>query len=106
MTELLPSAPELPELTPYDPEADRQAVARAAEGSPEIDAITSTIDVNDMNTVVTFGAQSAEAISRAADGVLASMSMSEMSESNRLMTALAKIMEQFDLGELRESRLR
>ena len=96
-------APELAELTPYDPEADRRAVAEAAANSPEIDALTSTIDVNDMSTIVTFGARTAEAISTAADGVLRSMSMTETAESSRLMSALARIMQQFDASEFRDS---
>ena len=94
---------EIIELKPYDPEADRKAVAEAFTHSPEIDAITSTIDVGDMNTIVTFGARSAEEISKASDGVLRSMSMSEMEESSQLLGALAKVMEQFDMNEIRDN---
>ncbi len=95
--------PELIELKPYDAEADGKAVAASLEHSPEIDAITSTIDVSDMNTIVTFGSRSAEEISKASDGVLQSMSMSEMQESSDLLNALAKVMEQFDMNEIRDN---
>ena len=96
------SGPELIELQPYDAEADGRAVAASLSDSPEIDEITSTIDVSDMNTIVTFGARSAEQISKASDGVLRSMSMSEMEESSQLLNALAKVMAQFDLNEIRD----
>ena len=95
--------PEIIELKPYDAEADAKAVAASLEHSPEIDEITSTIDVSDMNTIVTFGARSAEEISKASDGVLRSMSMSEMEESSQLLNALAKVMEQFDMNEIRDN---
>lgn len=91
------------QLPPYDPEADRQAVRDSLERSPEIDALTSAIDVSDMNSIVTFGAGAAEQIGKASDAVLRTMSMGELSESSRLMTALAKIMEQFDIHEVREN---
>ncbi len=94
--------PELIELQPYDAEADGRAVAASLSNSAEIDEITSTIDVSDMNTIVTFGARSAEQISKASDGVLRSMSMSEMEESSQLLNALAKVMAQFDLNEIRD----
>lgn len=105
LAQAMPGAPqpEIIELKPYDPEADRKAVAEALAHSPEIDALTSTIDVSDMNSIVTFGARSAEEISKASDGVLRSMSMSEMEESSRLLNALAKVMEQFDMNEIRDS---
>ena len=96
------SGPELIELQPYDAEADGRAVAASLSDSAEIDEITSTIDVSDMNTIVTFGARSAEQISKASDGVLRSMSMSEMEESSQLLNALAKVMAQFDLNEIRD----
>ena len=94
--------PELIELQPYDAEADGRAVAASLSDSPEIDEITSTIDVSDMNTIVTFGARSSEQISKASDGELRSMSMSEMEESSQLLNALAKVMAQFDLNEIRD----
>ena len=97
----IPAMPEPAELIPYDPEADRRAVAERLEGSPEIDALTATIDVGDMNTILTFGANAASAISEAADGVLRTVSTDDLRESDRLMSALAEIMRQFDAGELR-----
>lgn len=95
--------PEIIEEPAYDAEADRKAVAEELRHSPEIDALTATIDVSDMNTIVTFGAQSAEEIAKASDVVLRSISMNELDQPSQLMTALAKVMDQFDINEIKEN---
>ena len=89
------------ELQPYDIQADRARVTTALANSPEIEALTATIDVADMNSIVTFGAHSAEEISKASDQVLRSMSLSQLDDSSQLLSTLNKIMSQFDADELR-----
>lgn len=96
-----PASTEVMEVKPYDIAADREQTTKALAHSPEVEALTATIDVNDPNTIVMFGAQSAEEISKASDVVLRSMSMSQIDESSRMLNALAKIMDQFDLDEIR-----
>ena len=95
--------PEIIEAPAYDAEADRKAVAEEFKRSPEIDALTATIDVSDMTTIVTFGASSAEEIAKASDIVLRSISASELDQPSQLMNALAKVMDQFDINEIREN---
>ena len=91
------------EVQPYDLMADRQAVVASLAGSDEIEALTAQIDVNDMSSIVTFGSGTAEEISKVSDVVLRSMSMSQLDESSRMMQALAKIMDQFDIDEIRDN---
>lgn len=91
------------EVQPYDIMADRQEVVAKLAGSDEIEAITATIDVSDLNTIVSFGSHSAEEISKASDVVLRSMNLSQLDESSRMLTALAKIMDQFNIDELRDN---
>lgn len=85
----------------YDIQSDRETYARSLAGSPEIDALTSTIDVSDMTSIVTFGAGAAAEISKASDVVLRTMSMSELDESSSLLTTLAGIMAKFDMEEVK-----
>ncbi|MBQ5316584.1 MAG: toxic anion resistance protein [Oscillospiraceae bacterium] len=68
--------------------------------SEEIDKLVSTINANDPNSIITFGNEVAEEISKASDQVLRSMDMSQLDDSSVLLNALAKIMEQFDAKEL------
>ena len=57
----------------YDIVADRQHMNETLVNSAEVDALVSTIAVNDLETIVSFGAQAAEEISKASDVVLNSM---------------------------------
>ena len=51
---------------------------RTLVNSPEVDALVSTIEIDNLETIVTFGADAAEEISRASDVVLNSMDMSQL----------------------------
>ena len=93
----------LMEVQPYDIIADQQATQKQLAHSPEIESLTASIDVNDLNTIVTFGSHSAEEISKASDVVLRSMNMSQLDESSKMLNSLAKIMDQFDINEIREN---
>lgn len=93
----------LMEVQPYDIIADRQEMVRQLAHSPEIEALTATIDINDLNSIVTFGNHSAEEISKASDVVLRSMNLSQLDESSQMLQTLAKIMDQFNLDEIRDN---
>ena len=71
-------------------------------GSQEVDALVSTIEVNNMESIVSFGATVAEEISKASDVVLNGMSMAQLDDSNEMLATLAKIMEKFDIEELKD----
>ncbi len=91
------------EVKPYDIAADRDATTKTLAHSPEVEALTAAIDINDLNTIVSFGAQSAEEISKASDLVLRSMSMSQIDETSKMLNTLGKIMDQFDINEIKEN---
>lgn len=68
----------------------------------EIDKLVSTINVNDPNTIVKFGAEAADQISAASDQVLNSMSIQQINDTGVMMKNLAAIMDQFDAKELED----
>ena len=70
--------------------------------SEEIDKLVSTINVNDPNTIVKFGAEAADQISAASDQVLNSMSIQQINDTGVMMKNLAAIMDQFDAKELED----
>lgn len=70
----------------------------------EIDKLVSTINANDPNSIITFGNQVAEEISKASDQVLNSMNMTQLDDSSELLNALKNIMDQFDVKELTEEK--
>ena len=71
--------------------------------SAEVDALVSTIAIDDLNSIVTFGAEAANEISKASDVVLNSMSMAQIDESSQMLQTLAKIMDKFDIDEIKEN---
>lgn len=85
----------------YDIAADRDQMNELV-GSQEVDNLVSTIEINNLDTIVSFGAETAEEISKASDVVLNSMSMKQLDESSAMLNTLAKIMNQFDIEEIKD----
>lgn len=87
----------------YDISADRQQMNAALVNSPEVDALVSTIEIDNLETIVSFGAEAAEEISKASDVVLNSMNMSQLDNSSQMLNTLAKIMSKFDIEEIKDN---
>ena len=98
-----PAGTEIETVQPYDIVADRKQMNETLVNSDEVDALVSTIEVNNLETIVTFGAEAAEEIAKASDVVLNSMNMSQLDESSEMLNSLSKIMSKFDPGELKEN---
>ena len=92
-TAAAPAVPDVvEEVKTYDIVADRQQMNQELVNSQEVDALVSTIEINNLETIVTFGAGAAEEISKASDVVLNSLNMSQLDESSEMLGTLAKIM--------------
>ena len=91
------------EEKPYDIIEDRDRTVAQLVNSDEIDRLTSQIDINDMTTIVTFGAETVEEISKASDVVLRSMNLGQMDESSKMLESLARIMSKFDIDEFKDN---
>lgn len=102
-TEQAPAKNEIETVQPYDIAADRQQMNETLVNSAEVDALVSTIEVNNLETIVSFGAEAAEEISKASDVVLNSMNMGQLEESSDMLSALSKIMDRFDPSELKDN---
>ena len=87
----------------YDIVEDRQQMNTELVGSYEVDSLCSQIEVHNLETIVTFGANAAEEISKASDVVLNSMNMSQLDDSSAMLTTLAKVMSKFDIEEIQEN---
>ncbi|MDR0942928.1 MAG: toxic anion resistance protein [Ruminococcus sp.] len=66
----------------------------------QVNKLVSQINVNDVNSIVTFGTEVATEISKASDQVLNSMNLRQINDSGTLLQNLSEIMEQFDAKEL------
>lgn len=87
----------------YDIVADRESMNTQLVNSPEVDALVSQIEVDNLETIVSFGAPAAEEISKASDVVLNSMNMSQLDGSSEMLNTLAKVMSKFDIDEIKEN---
>lgn len=87
----------------FDIVADRQQMTQLMVNSPEVDKLTSQIEVYNLETIVSFGANAAEEISKCSDVVLNSMNMSQLDDSSAMLTTLAKIMDKFDIEEIKDN---
>lgn len=100
--QLQTAAPVQEEYPQYDIAADRQQMTRIMVNSPEVDALASQIEVYNLETIVSFGSSAAEEISKCSDVILNSMNMSQLDNSSTMLTTLAKIMDKFDIEEIRD----
>ena len=86
----------------YDIVADREKLNEELVNSAEVDALVSTIEIGNMESIVTFGGAVAEEISKASDVVLNSMNMSQLDDTSNMLKILANIMSKFDIDEIKD----
>ena len=94
---------EIIEVKEYDIVEDRKKVSRELTNSAELDMLTSKIDLANLDTIVSFGADVTEEISKASDVVLNSMSIAKVEESSKMLNELSAIMSKFDIEEIKEN---
>lgn len=87
----------------YNIVADRQQMDQTLTGSQEVDELASKIEVYNLETIVSFGAEAADEISKCSDVVLNGMDMSQLDNSSVMLNTLAKIMDKFDIEELKDN---
>lgn len=80
----------------------KQELVAKYTGSKEVDELTTEIVLDDASSIVSFGSGVAEEISRASDVVLNNMNMKQVNDVGTMMTTLGKIMETFDIKEIKE----
>ena len=102
-TSAVPAVQEPGVVQQYDIVADRQQMNTELTNSSEVDALVSQIEVHNLDTIVSFGAEAAEEISKCSDVVLNSMNMSQLDDSSEMLNTLAKIMSKFDIDEIKEN---
>lgn len=90
------------EVVPYDVVAERQKMNKELVNSKEVDAIVSTICVNDAQSIVEFGSEVANEISKCSDIILNSVNMKQVNDTGELLNVLGKIMDKFDLEEIKD----
>lgn len=91
------------EVKEYNIQTDRQQMEIKLKDSQELDDVISKIEVYNLESIVSFGADVANEISKCSDVVLNSMNMKQLDDSGEMLTLLAKIMDKFDIEEIKEN---
>lgn len=79
-------------------------IAVKLQNSPEVVAISKQIDINDVESVMNFGQETAQEISKFADRILHAIESSSVEDSGKLITQLNKIMEKFDIKDFEDKK--
>lgn len=82
----------------------RQSYIDDFEKTGELEKYTAKIEVFDPNSIVKFGSEAAEEVSKSADVVLNGMNMDQINNSGKMLEALDKIMGSFDIDEIKEDK--
>lgn len=82
----------------------RQGYIDDFEKTGELEKYTAKIEVFDPNSIVKFGSEAAEEVSKSADVVLNGMNMDQINNSGKMLEALNKIMGSFDIDEIKEDK--
>lgn len=88
----------------FNKEKTEEEMALKLQDSPELLAIAKKINIEDSDSILTYGAESATEISQFADRVLKQMKMTKIEESSRLMKDLNDIMEEFDIKDFQAEK--
>lgn len=81
----------------------RDSVKEQIIKSGEAQKISDQIQVTSPQSIVEFGRPVAEEMSKVADQVLSRTSSTAMTETGKMMTALSKVMQKVDIGEIKEA---
>lgn len=82
----------------------RQGYIDDFEKTGELEKYTAKIEVFDPNSIVKFGSEAAEEVSKSADVVLNGMNIDQINNSGKMLEALDKIMGSFDIDEVKEDK--
>lgn len=96
---LVPAA--IPE---FDLEKQKNEVMTKVKESPEVRSIVRQINIEDVNSIMTFGKNTAEEISRFSDAILHSMESTKVEDSGELLLQLNKIMDKFDIKDFNDKQ--
>lgn len=91
------------ELMPVDITKQTTAVVEKVKNSPEVQALVQQIDLNNTQSLMTFGSRSAEEVSKFADSILRSMEQTKSEDAGKMIVQLKTIMDKFDLKDFEKT---
>ena len=91
-------------VTSNDVQTYTQDLKSKLRALPEVEALTSQINVEDLNSVLVFGKEASEGISKVSDGLLSTMKGIKAEEAGEMIVQLTKIMDKFDIKDFEKAK--
>jgi uncharacterized protein YaaN involved in tellurite resistance len=88
------------EVMAFDLNKTKNEIIAQVNNRAELETLTDQIDLSDVTTIVNFGKEAAEGISKCSDSVLNMVEMDKINQTGDMMKSLTKIMSSFDPKEL------
>ena len=92
----------LPTVQTFDIAVESAKIKNELADSAEVDALVSKIELDNLDSIVTFGGEVATEISKSSDLVLNSMNIAQIEETSKMLGVLANIMSKFDIEEIKQ----
>ncbi|QCR32440.1 toxic anion resistance protein [Lysinibacillus sp. SGAir0095] len=89
---------------PNEIEQKTNEIKSNVQNSPEILAIIQQLDIENLNSLVSFGSQSTVEISRFSDMILSSIRRTKIDEAKELSLQLSRIMDAFNLNDFKKEK--
>ncbi len=86
----------------FNVEEKKNEIMTKVKESPEVRSIVRQVNISDVNSIMSFGKNTAEAIAQFSDSILKSMQTTKVEDSGELLQQLNKIMEKFDIKDFQE----
>mgnify|MGYP002742067878 FL=1 len=92
----------VPATQTFDIAVESEKLKNELVNSAEVDALVSKIELDNLDSIVTFGGEVATEISKSSDLVLNSMNIAQIEETSKMLGVLTNIMSKFDIEEIRQ----
>ena len=92
----------LPTVQTFDIAVESAKIKNELADSAEVDAHVSKIELDNLDSIVTFGGEVATEISKSSDLVLNSMNIAQIEETSKMLGVLTNIMSKFDIEEIKQ----
>ena len=92
----------LPTIQTFDIAVESAKIKNELADSAEVDALVSKIELDNLDSIVTFGGEVATEISKSSDLVLNSMNIAQIEETSKMLGVLTKIMSKFDIEQIKQ----
>lgn len=92
----------LPNVQTFDIAVESAKIKNELADSAEVDALVSKIELDNLDSIVTFGGEVATEISKSSDLVLNSMNIAQIEETSKMLGVLTNIMSKFDIEEIKQ----